>query len=223
MITLHHLENSQSIRIIWLLEELAAEYHLKCYQRSPETSLAPDDYKALHPMGTAPILTEGAFKLAETNAIIEYILDQYPETPLRPAPGSPARNAYLYWFHAVQGTFTPLLIEKLIFSRMISKSPALIRPIIRKAVGKVEESFLHPRLYKMLAQIEAQLTKTDWLTGDSLTAADIVIGFCLEAGNTRLDLSNKYPGIKGFLTRMHARPAYIKAIEKGNALHPLKT
>lgn len=126
-ITLHHLENSQSFRIVWLLEEPGEPYELKLYARDKTTSLAPAEYKALHPAGTAPIITDGEVTLAETNAIVDYILDQHPDSTLRPAIGSAQRVPYLYWSHTALGSMTPMLLMLFIFSRMTEKSPALVR------------------------------------------------------------------------------------------------
>lgn len=220
MITVHHLENSQSIRILWLLEELGADYHLQHYKRVGVNTLAPEEYKKLHPIGTSPTITDGDMVLAETNAIVDYILDKHPDQTLRPNAGTDERTRYLFWLHATQGSFMPLLLESLIFKRMISKVPFFIRPVTKMVVGKVRETYLNPRLKRMLQYIEAELGKSTWLAGDNLTAADIVMGYCLEVAEVRIGIEG-YPKIQGFLKRMRDRPAYKTALEKNGDFKPL--
>lgn len=220
MLTVHHLENSQSIRILWLLEELGAAYELRHYTRRSD-SLAPEDYKALHPIGTSPTISDGDVVLPETNAIIDHILDQHPQSPLRPAPGSPQRTRYLYWLHATQASFMPLLLDALIFKRMVSKAPFFMRPPIKLIVGKVREVYLQARLTRHLDFMEAELTRSTWLSGEDLTAADIVMGYCLEVAEVRTGIPDRYSKIHDFLTRMRARPAYRAALKKNGDFRPL--
>lgn len=220
MLTVHHLENSQSIRILWLLEELGATYELRHYTRRSD-SLAPEDYKALHPIGTSPTISDGDVVLPETNAIIDHILDQHPQSPLRPAPGSPQRTRYLYWLHATQASFMPLLLDALIFKRMVSKAPFFMRPPIKLIVGKVREVYLQARLTRHLDFMEAELTRSTWLSGEDLTSADIVMGYCLEVAEIRTGIPDHYPKIHGFLARMRARPAYRAALKKNGDFRPL--
>jgi len=220
MITVHHLENSQSIRILWLLEELGADYQLQHYKRVGVNTLAPEEYKKLHPIGTSPTITDGDMALAETNAIVDYILDKHPDQTLRPLPGTEERTRYLFWLHATQGSFMPLLLESLIFKRMISKVPFFIRPVTKLVVGKVRETYLNPRLKRMLQYIEAELGKSTWLAGENLTAADIVMGYCLEVAEVRIGVEG-YPKIQGFLKRMRDRSAYKTALEKNGDFKPL--
>lgn len=220
MLTVHHLENSQSLRVLWLLEELGADYEFKFYKRDAISSLAPAAYKALHPAGTAPVISDGAFVLAETNAIVDYILDQYPESRLRPVAGSAAYPLYLYWFHASQGSLMPLLIDTLIFQRMVSKSPFFVRPIMRAATEQVQNMFHRPRLKGLLEQANRQLDQTAWLTSDELSAADIVMGYCFEALSMRAETEHDYPNIARFMTQMRERSAYQEAVAKGGALRP---
>lgn len=220
MLTVHHLENSQSIRILWLLEELGATYELRHYTRRSD-SLAPEDYKALHPIGTSPTISDGDVVLPETNAIIDHILDQHPQSTLRPAPGSPQRTRYLYWLHATQASFMPLLLDALIFKRMVSKAPFFMRPPIKLIVGKVREVYLQARLTRHLDFMEAELTRSTWLSGEDLTAADIVMGYCLEVAEVRTGIPDRYSKIHDFLARMRARPAYRAALKKNGDFRPL--
>ncbi len=221
MLTVHHLENSQSIRILWLLEELEVDYTIQHYKRVGPNALAPEEYKKLHPIGTSPTISDGDLVLPETNAILEYILDRHPNDLLRPPAGSPQRTRYLYWLHATQASFMPLLLEALIFKRMVSKVPLLIRPLIRFVVNKVRDTYLHVRLKRHMDFMEQELTRSTWLSGDQLTAADIVMGYCLEVAEVRVGITDRYPKIRGFLDRMRARPAYQQALAKNGPFQPL--
>ncbi len=140
MLTLHHLENSQSIRILWLLEELGIDYEFKMYDRDKETMLAPEEYKRISPLGTAPAITDGDMALSESNAIIDYLLDTYGEGTLRPSPGAPERTPYLFWFHAAQGSLQPLLTSSFVFEVMKTRVPFFLKPIVRSVVGQVEDA-----------------------------------------------------------------------------------
>lgn len=220
MLTVHHLENSQSIRILWLLEELKLDYKLEHYQRNKETSLAPSEFKKLHLVGTSPCITDGELVLPETNAIVDYILDQVPNSPLRPQPNSRNRQHYLYWLHAAQGSFMPLLLDALIFKRMVSKVPAIIRPIIKFVVNKVEQAYLKPRLNKMLTHIENTLSQHTWFAGGDFTAADIVMGYCMDVAAVRVGMDERYPHAQAFLQRMRRRPAFKRAMAKNGDFVP---
>lgn len=214
MITLHHLENSQSIRILWLLEELGMEYGYKMYDRDSKTMLAPDDYKALSPLGTAPVITDGDIVLAESNAIIDYILDKAGKADLRPGPTDNDRPQYLFWFHAAQGSYQSALTMRFVLSVTIAKSPALIRPLIRKVLGMTQNLFLKPRLKAVMDKMEADLSVSEFLAGERFTAADIAAGYTIFMADLRGDLSDKYPNTKAYLQRMNARPAWKAALKK---------
>lgn len=221
MLTIHHLENSQSIRILWLLEELGVDYDIQYYQRVGTQTLAPEQYKKLHVIGTSPIITDGDLVLPETGAIVDYILDQYPDSPLRPAPKTEQRTRYLYWIHATQASFMPLLLDALIFKRMISKSPFFIRPLIALIVNKVRDSYLWVRYHRHLTYMEQELSRSTWLSGEELTAADIVMGYCLEVAEVRTGIGHHYPNIEKFLAGMRSRPAYQSAMKKNGNFKPL--
>lgn len=216
MITLHHLEKSQSIRILWLLEELGAPYEIKLYDRDPKTMLAPAAYKAVSPLGTAPVITEDEVTLAETNAIMDYILDRYdPENRLRPAPGTRERVRYLFWFHAAQGSLQPLLTNLFVLKAMNTRAPFLIRPIARALTGAAEKGFFGPRLTAFLQEAERTLGLSPWFAGERLTAADIVIAYSLELATHRGGLDRAtYPRIFAFVERAKAYPSYQRALEK---------
>lgn len=220
MLTVHHLENSQSIRILWLLEELDAEYEIQHYKRDSQTSLAPKEFKKLHLVGTSPCITEGELVLPETNAIMDYILDKHDQSVLRPSVNSPQRTAYLYWLHAAQGSFMPLLLEALIFKRMVSKVPFVIRPLVAFVVNKVKEGYLTPRLTTFLTQIEQTLAKQTWFSGEAFTAADIVMGYCMEVAAVRVGMDERFPNAQRFLKQMHDRPAFKRAMERNGPFTP---
>ena len=222
MIKVHNLENSQSIRIIWLLEELGVDYEIVQYKRRDQgKGLAPSDYKKLHPAGTSPTISHGDTYLAETNAIVDYILDLHPDDQLRPKPESPDRTQYLYWFHATQGSLMPLLLDSLIFKRMESNAPFFIRPVIGFVVNRVKDVFLQPRLTRIFKYINSELEIHPWLAGENFTAADIVMGYCLEVAEVRSGMLDDYPNILNYLRRMRERAGYQRAIEKNGPFRPI--
>ena len=217
MITVHHLENSQSFRILWLLEELEAEYSIEPYLRDKATSLAPTTFKRLHPAGTSPAISDGELFLPETNAIVDYILDKYPASPLRPTPDSPERVKYLYWFHTAQGSFMPMLLMGYVLNKMAESAPLVARTVLKIAAGKASSMLITPRLKGLFDTMETDLKLHDWLAGDYLTAADIVMSYCLTAAEGRLPLLSSYPKVKGLLERIKERPAYQRALDRERA------
>lgn len=221
MLVVHHLENSQSIRILWLLEELGEGYEIKHYARVGPNTLAPESYKSLHPIGTSPTITDGDLVLPETNAIVEHLLDRHPGHPLRPKIGSPERTRYLYWFHASQASFMPLLVDALVFKRMISRTPALMRWPVRMVVERVRSGLLDPRIKRHFDYMESTLREHTWLAGDLLTAADIVMGYCLEVAQVRIGIPEDCEAIAAYIQRMKERPAYKRALEKNGPFKPL--
>src|SRR5512134_1568226 len=172
MITLHHLENSRSQRILWLLEELGVEYRIVRYQRDRNTSLAPPELLAVHPLGKAPVITDGDVTMAESGAIIEYLVGRYDAGRLRPAEGTPERLAYTYWMHYAEGTFMPLMILSLVMRRIESAPmPFFVKPVARGIVARVRGGYLNPNLERNLAFMESSLANADWFCGDRMTAA----------------------------------------------------
>jgi glutathione S-transferase len=216
MLTVHHLENSRSQRILWLLEELGVDYEIKRYGRDKHTRFAPPELKAIHPLGKAPIVTDGQMTVAESGAIIEYIVGNYGKGRLRPDEGTAERLAYTYWLHYAEGTFMPLMMISLILGRIeTARLPFFARPIAKRIVQKVRDSYLDHNVKDNLDFMEATLTKSNWFCGNQLTAADIQMSFPLEAAEVRANLVNGYPKLGGFLARMRARPAYKAALDKG--------
>lgn len=214
MITLHHLEYSQSYRVLWLLEELGAEYELKLYERDKTTRLAPADYKAVSPLGTAPVITDGELTLAETGAIFDYILDQHPESPLRPAANAAARTDYLFWLHAAQGSLMPMLLMSVVFQMLITRSPGFIRPLIKMVIGKASSAMVNPRVALLLDKAEADLAATGWFAGESMTAADMMLSYPIESAQTKGLLKGKYPNCEAWVARIKQEASYQKAKEK---------
>lgn len=221
MLTLHHLDNSRSLRILWLLEELGLDYRLVRHQRDPGTMLAPAALRELHPLGKAPLLIDEDDRgrrrvIIESALIIEHLLDRYaPDSELRPAAGSEARRRYAYWLHYAEGSLMPLLLLKLVFARVEQGSPAMIRPIARKLREGADSAFTHPQLALHLDYLEGELERFAWFAGDDFSAADIQMGFPLEIAASRGGLGEERTALNAFLERIRARPAYQRAAEKG--------
>lgn len=216
MITVHHLENSRSQRILWLLEELGLDYQIQKYARDPVTSLAPPELLKLHPLGKAPVVTDGEHTLAESGAIIEYLVRKYDDGRLRPAADSEAEMAYTYWLHYAEGTFMPLMIVSLIVGRIeTAPMPFFVKPIAKGITQKVRNGYLDANVKGNLDFMESSLNATLWFCGDDLTAADIQMSFAVEAAAVRTNLQDDYPNLAAYVERMQARPAYQKALEKG--------
>lgn len=216
MITLHHLNNSRSQRILWLLEELGVPYEIKRYQRDATTLLAPPELRAIHPLGKSPVITDGELTVAESGAIIEYLIERYGQGRLIPAAGTPERLRYTYWLHFAEGSAMPPLLLKLIFDK-IEKSPMpfFVKPIAKGIAGKVKASFVAPRIADNLNYMEAELGKAAWFAGEAMTGADIQVSFVLEACQARGGLNESRPRLMAFLQRIHALPAYQRAVERG--------
>jgi glutathione S-transferase len=214
MIVVHHLENSRSQRVLWLLEELGLPFEVRRYERDTATLLAPPELRALHPLGKSPLVDMDGEVIAETGAIVETLLDAVPGTVLRPAPGTGEARRYRYWLHYAEGSaMTPLLL-KLIFGQLPKRSPGLIRPIVNAISTKAQSGFIDPQIVSHVGWWEAELGKSEWFTGDAFTAADIMMSFPLEAASSRAPLDGR-PNIQAFLKRIHARPAYQRALTRG--------
>jgi len=214
MLTVHHLNNSRSQRVLWLLEELGVPYEVLRYQRLPDMR-APPELRAIHPLGKSPVITDNGSTIAESGAIIEYLIDTYGQGRLIPLPNTPARLRYTYWLHYAEGSAMPPLLLKLLFTVMPKRAPALLRPIVRKVSTQVLTALVNPQLKQHMAFWEAELSKTQWFAGDEFTAADIQMSFPLEAAAARAGLDQGHPKAMAFLDRIHARPAYQRALETG--------
>jgi len=218
MIVVHHLNNSRSQRVLWLLEELELPYEIKRYKRDPQTMLAPTSLREVHPLGKSPVITDGKLTLAESGAIIEYLIERYGNGRLVPAIGTLEHLRYTYWLHYAEGSAMPPLLLKLIFDQ-IEKNPMpfFVRPIARAIVSRVKSSFIEPQIAQHLDYMEAELGKSTWFTGNEFTAADIHMSFPLEAAVARGGLNASRPKLMAFLNRIHTRPAYQQALERGGA------
>jgi glutathione S-transferase len=216
MIVVHHLNNSRSQRVLWLLEEFGLEYEVMRYERDRKTMLAPPSLRAVHPLGKSPVVTDGENTLAESGAIIEYVLARHGEGRLAPPPGSPERLRFTYWLHYAEGSAMPPLLLKLVFDRVQSgPMPFFIRPVARGIARTVKSTFINPQLKTHLDYMEAELGRSPWFAGDDFTAADIQMSFPLEAAAARAGLDASRPNLMRFLERIHARPAYGRALSRG--------
>jgi glutathione S-transferase len=223
MIVVHHLNNSRSQRILWLLEELGLDYEIKKYQRDPKTMLAPPELRAVHPLGKSPVISDGARAVAESGAIVEYLLERYGHGALVPPAGSDDKLRFTYFLHYAEGSAMPLLVMKLVFDRIESgPMPFFVRPVARAIAHKVKRSFLQPQIVQHLAFLEGELGKSEWFAGNEFTAADIQLSFVLEAAAARAGLGQQYPKLAAFLVRIHARRAYQRALERGGKFELLK-
>lgn len=216
MITVHHLNNSRSQRVLWLLEELDVGYEVRRYERDPATMLAPASLRAVHPLGKSPVITDGDRVVAESGAIIEYLLERYGNGRLVPAPGTPERLRHTYWLHYAEGSAMPPLLLKLVFDRLPrARMPALVRPVARRIAQGAMDAFVGPQLRLHLDYMEGELGRSAWFAGDEFTAADIQMSFPVEAAAARGVLGDARPRLRRFLERIHARPAYGRALERG--------
>jgi len=216
MLVVHHLNNSRSQRILWLLEELALPYEIKRYARDPATMLAPPALRLVHPLGKSPVVTDEGTTLAESGAIIEYLVERYGGGRLRPAEGTPERARYTYFMHYAEGSAMPPLLLALVFSRLPkAKVPFFVKPILRGVADRARATFIGPQLELHLSFMEGELHKSEWFAGADFSAADIQMSFPVEAFAARGGLNEKYPKLRSYLDRIRARPAYRRAVEAG--------
>ena len=216
MITVHHLNNSRSQRVLWLLEELGLEYELKTYKRDAKTMFAPAPLRAVHPLGKSPVITEGDVTVAESGAIIEYLIERHGAGRLIPPAGSAERRRYTYWLHYAEGSAMPPLLLALVFGRLPkSPMPFFLRPIVRGIAEKVNAGYVAPQIALHMDFIEGEFAKSEWFAGEEFSAADIQMSFPLEAVSALGDASARRPRTAAFLQRIHARPAYLRAVERG--------
>jgi glutathione S-transferase len=214
MIVVHHLNNSRSQRVLWLLEELGVPYTVQRYERDAQTMLAPPELLAVHPLGKSPVITDGDKTIAETGAIVDYLIETYGQGRLIPAAGTPERRRYTYWLHYAEGSaMTPLLL-KLVFTALPNRAPGLMKGLVKAIAGKAQSGFVDPQLKAHVDYWEAELAKSEWFAGARFTGADIMMSFPLEAGAARAGATSR-PHVKAFLDKIHARPAYQRALERG--------
>ena len=215
MITLHHLANSRSQRILWMLEELGVDYRIERYERHPTTMLAPPALRAVHPLGKSPVIDDDGEVVAETGAIIEYLAGKFGDGRLVPEPGTPERRRYTYWLHYAEGSAMPPLLLRLVTERLDAPPmPRLMRPLARRIAAGLRDGYIDKELGRHLDYQEAALTGSNWFAGAKFSAADIQMSFPLERSAT-YGLLRSRPQLTGFLERIHARDAYKRALEKG--------
>lgn len=222
MLTVHHLETSRSQRILWLLEELGVPYELRIYRRDPATRLAPAELKAVHPLGKSPVVTDEGEVIAESGAIIEYLVEKYGHlgrgelAHLQPATGTPAYRQCRYWMHYAEGSLMNWLVMKLVFVTIPTRPmPFFARPIARAICGKVQAQLIDPNLQAATAFIEDHLARHRWFAGDEMSMADFQMSFAVEALLSRATGTGAHPHLSSYHARMRARPAYQRAEAKG--------
>lgn len=214
MIVVHHLNHSRSQRVLWLLEELGLPYRIEFYERHKKTMLAPPALRQVHPLGKSPVVVDGDLVLAESGNIIETLVERHGEGRLAPALGTPERQRWRYWLHYAEGSLMSPLLMKLVFDQ-VEKAPLIVRPVAKAISAKVNAAFIRPNLKTHLDFLEAELAKSPWFAGDAFSAADIQMSFPLEAAAARAGLDHRRPRLMDWLQRIHARPAYQAALEKG--------
>ncbi|MFG6430276.1 glutathione S-transferase family protein [Roseateles sp. LYH14W] len=215
MITVHHLNNSRSQRVLWLLEELGLPYEIQHYQRDSKTSLAPAELRKVHPLGKSPVITEGGLTVAESGAILEYLVERHGQGRLKPTGEQELLN-YRYFMHFAEGSAMPPLVMKLVFNKIKrAPMPFFVKPIAKGIADKVLSSFVQPNIDAQLKFLEGELSARPWFAGAEFSAADVQMSFPLEAAAARGGSIDKYPKLKDFLARIHARPAYKQALERG--------
>jgi glutathione S-transferase len=216
MITVHHLNNSRSQRVLWLLEELEIPYEIMRYERDRKTMLAPPSLKEVHPLGKSPVISDDGVAVAESGAILEYIVARYGKGRLIPPEGTPERLRYTYFLHYAEGSLMPPLLLKLIFTKVeTGPMPFFVRPIARAISKKVHQAFITPQITTHFDYLEAELGKSPWFAGQEITAADIQMSFPLEAAAQRGGVDASRPRLVDFVRRVHDRPAYKRALERG--------
>ena len=222
MITVHHLETSRSQRVLWLLEELGVPYTLKVYQRDPKTKLAPPELKAVHPLGKSPVITDGKETVAESGAIIEYLVEKFGSqaqgelAQLQPAAGSAAYRQCRFWMHYAEGSLMNWLVMKLVFMTIPTQPmPFFVRPVARELCKQVQIKLIDPNVTTAMEFMEAHLSKNVWFAGKDISMADFQMSFAVEAALARGINTKAFPRLTAYHDRMVARPAYQRAIAKG--------
>ena len=214
MLTVHHLNTSRSQRVLGLLDELGTPYEIIRYNRQPNM-LAPPELRAIHPLGKSPVITDNGNTIAESGAIVEYLVKTYGNGRLIPAENTPQRLRFTYWLHYAEGSAMPPLLLKLIFLMLPKRAPLLMRPVVNAIAAKALNTLVDPQLKQHMAFWEGELSKSEWFAGNEFTAADIQMSFPLEAASARAGLEQGHPKAMAWLAKIHARPAYQRALEKG--------
>ncbi len=222
MITVHHLNNSRSQRILWMLEELNQEYEIIGYERDLKTFQGPESLRNIHPLGKSPVITDDSSGeqtiIAESGAIVEYLLQNYGKNSslIIPETGSQQERDYLYWLHFSEGSLMPPLLLRLIFDRVKkARVPFFVKPITKAVADKVLSEFVNPNISRLLDFIEGSLNGKKWFLGEELSGADIQMSFPLETSVSRGLINENYTCIQSYVKRIHEQPAYQAALKKG--------
>jgi glutathione S-transferase len=213
VLTVHHLNSSRSHRVLWLLEELGVPYELVKYERDPRTMLAPPALEQIHPLGKSPVVTDGGTTVAESGAILEYIVEHHGGGRLVPARGTAEHQAYRYFMHYAEGSLMPYLVMRLITNRVRTKAPWIVRPIARKIANTIDAQAVEPNLVRHVAFLDGELAKREWFAGGELSAADIQMSYPVEAVAARA--AGAPQRIKDWVAKIQQRPAYQRALERG--------
>ncbi|MEH2082969.1 MAG: glutathione S-transferase [Nostoc sp.] len=203
MIIVHHLNNSRSQRVLWLLEELGIEYEIKFYERDPKTMMAPESLRQVHPLGKSPVITDADLTIAESGAIIEYFVERYGNGRLVPASGTPEYLRYKYWLHYAEGSAMPPLVMRVVLNNFGAGDSSVV------------SGFVAPQIKLHFDYIEGELHKNTWFAGNEFTVADIQMSFPLEIAATFPQEVENRPKLKEFVERIHQRPTYELALERG--------
>jgi len=216
MIIVHHLNNSRSQRVLWLLEELNLPYEIKRYERDPKTIRAPKSLRDVHPLGKSPVITDGEITVAESGAIIDYLVRRYAKDQLIPQEDSAEFRAYQYWMHYSEGSLMPPLLMRMLFDKVkTSPMPFFIKPVAKMIADKVLSTFVNPEISLNMGYVDQYLSEHQWFTGEQLSGADFQMSFPLEASVASGTLGDKYPNILAYVQRFQARDAYRKALAEG--------
>jgi glutathione S-transferase len=218
MITVHHLDNSRSHRVLWLLEELGVPYEIKLYKRNKKTMLAPPELKLVHPLGKAPVVTDGDLVLAESGNIIETLIERYGPH-LAPSRDSADFARFRYWLHYAEGSAMPPLLLKLVSSKIATAPvPFFIKPIVKTIAKKLDKDFVDPQLDLHFDHIDQALSQSAFFAGEQLSGADIMMSFPVEAAAGRVNATAGRPNLARWFAAIKSRPAYQRATEKGGPL-----
>jgi glutathione S-transferase len=216
MIKVHHLNNSRSQRILWLLEELELPYVIVRYERDKVTMRAPASLRAIHPLGKSPVLEDGANVVAESGAILEYLVDKYGSGRLKPALGSPDELRYRFYMHYAEGSVMPPLLVKLIIEKIeTAPVPFFLKPLFKGISQQVHRAYIDDQMRTHFDFIESELRRSAWIAGDQFTAADIQMSFPIEAAEARGVIGSQRKAIRSYIEKFRSRPAYVKAIQAG--------
>jgi glutathione S-transferase len=214
MITVHHLNNSRSQRVLWLLEELELPYEIQYYERDPVTRLAPPALRTVHPLGKSPVLVDDGVTIAETGAIVDYLVER-SGGKLRPEAGTPDRLRWTYWMHFAEGSLMPQLLLDLVLSTLSGRAPGPLQEAAKSAAETARQNYAAPNLKTMFDFIEQELATRPWFAGEEFSSADVMMSFPLETGGARAAAFSGRRKVEAFVERIHARPAYRKALARG--------